>query len=150
MPGATTKSAKLSVRVPLDLVEWMATQPGTTGEVVVRGLTTLKAGVPVGAGLGAAITEQSERIESLEATVKDMETTIERLTKDRDQWRERAKAIVSAGKEPLNAVATKTIPKQIGHHAAGPVLEPRLSVSGMATPRFRAGSEGEKALKSGR
>jgi hypothetical protein len=137
MPGSSTTSAKLSVRVPLDLAEWIATQAGSQSDVIVRALRALKDGV-TGDG-------PDQRAVVLQTMVANLEAENARLTQERDQWRDRAKAIVQAGanKEPLNAVATKTI----GHHPAGPVYEPKLKVQGTAQPRFRPGTTADKATR---
>lgn len=131
----------ITVRLPSELAKWTDDQPGTRTEVLVRALTALRDGV-TGDG-------PDQRPVVLQAMVANLEAVNARLTQERDQWRDLAKAIVakaivSAGKEPINAVSTKVI----SAHPSGPVYEPKLSVSGTTRPMFRAGSEAEKAMKS--
>lgn len=123
----------ISLKLPIELLERLRARATTEGTSVSAILIEGVAGND-----GATV-----RVAELQATVKEMETAIERLTVDRDQWRDRAKAIVSAGKEPANAASTKAT----GHRATGPALEPRLNVQGAAKPMFKAGSEAEKRLK---
>jgi len=122
------------VRLPVDLLEWIKTQSGSKAEVIAAALVNLRDG-PVIVDIDAA------KVAKLEAEVAS-------LTEQRDQWRTRAKAIVEAKAgvpvPRVDAVATKTI----GHHPAGPILEPRLKVQGEARPFFRPGTAADKAAKS--
>lgn len=82
----------------------------------------------------------------LQAEIVRLQAEVARLTAERDQWRDKAKAIVGAVQhhERVKAVSTTRI---TGSHPSGPVYEPKLSVSGTAQPMFRRGSNAEKALK---
>ena len=60
----------------------------------------------------------------------DLLAQIAKLTTERDQWRDKAKAIVGA------ADATKRVPLR-SSHPSGPIYEPTTSVQGMAQPMFK-------------
>jgi hypothetical protein len=141
MAGSSKLTKPVAARLPVELVEWMATQPGSQAEVIARALIALRDGV-TGPG-------PDQRPVVLQGLVAQLEAENARLTTERDQWRDRAKAIVDAKAgvpvPRVDAVATKTI----GHHAAGPILEPRLNVQGTARPFFRPGTNADKAAKSG-
>ena len=87
------------------------------------------------AGAGGLLDGWPGVAETYQATTQRLEAEVATLTKDRDQWRDRAKAIVSAGAGApvprLDAVATKTIGR---HRHLGNPLQPTtgLPVGGMA------------------
>lgn len=122
----------ISLKLPIELHERLKAEAEAAGTTVTA---LLIEGV-------SGSTEPDPRVAELEATLAT-------VTKERDEWRNRAKAIVDAKAgvpvPRVDAVATKTI----GHHAAGPILEPRLNVQGTARPFFRPGTNADKAAKSG-
>jgi hypothetical protein len=105
MPATSVKAKQTNVRLPVDLIEWIATQDGSQAEVIVRGLNALRLG-----------DHPSGRMQ-LQASLAELRDKVARLTTERDQWRDRAKAIVgSAGKTVRRG--TDPMGRQ---HAAGPV-----------------------------
>lgn len=113
--GAMAKASnkqQVNVRLPSDLVEWIATQSGSQTDVITAALVNLRDG-PV-------IVDNADAGE-----VAKLKAEVASLTEDRDRWRDRAKAIVSAAdKEPTNAVATKRVRAvdPLKRHPAGPVM----------------------------
>lgn len=135
MAGTSKLTKPVTARVPVDLVEWMDTQPGTTAEVVVRALQALKDGPP------AASVIDGHLVPELQFQVASLTEALAKSCKVAQAWQNAAQALVPTAKGPTA--------KPIGHHQSGPVLPPTLNVRGEAKPMFRAGSEAEKALKSG-
>ena len=66
--------------------------------------------------------------------IAELEAEVARLREDSENWR---------------AIKRATL-KRVGHHPAGPVYEPKLSVQGTTTrTNFRPGTNADKAAKSG-
>ena len=80
------------------------------------------------------------RVAELEATVKEMETTIERLTVDRNQWRDRAKAIVSVTSNAEGRrLARANDPMGRSPHQSGPLMASAVpdGLTDEVKPNFR-------------
>lgn len=111
--------AQVNVRLPLDLIEWIATQAGSQTDVIAGALRHLRDGPVLLDGDAAT---WKERAEKAEAEVK----RVRALSVDRT----------------IQAVASKAI----GRHASGPMIEPTgLAVAGMARGfnlRGKAGKSG--------
>ena len=108
MAGTSTKTKVVGVRLPLDLLDWVETQ-GETKDVVIRALTALKDGD----------TKPSPGIAELEALVDAQRELRLKAEADRDQWRDRAKAIVSAAKPPTSNAEARRL---AGQRQGNPVL----------------------------
>ena len=67
--NVTNVSARVAARVPLDLAEWVAAQPYSQSELVVRALRALRDGPPAGAALdGHLVPELQSRVTDAVAT----------------------------------------------------------------------------------
>lgn len=113
----TTKP--VTVRLPVDLIDWIATQSGTQTDVIVSALQHLRDGPVIVDAADAA------RVAKLEDEIRKLCKALSDVAIERDEWRDRAKAIVSAAdREPTNAVATKRVRDvdPLRRHPAGPVM----------------------------
>jgi len=91
----------ISLKLPIELHERLKAEAEAAGTTVTA---LLIEGVS-----GAA--KPDPRVAELEAALATM-------TKDRDQWRDRAKAIVDAKQQPTSNAESRRLARQ---HAAGPV-----------------------------
>ena len=126
---AKADTTSITIRLADELVKWADSQPGTRTAVIEAALTNLRDGPVIVDNADAA------RVARLEAQIADLTAEVGRLR-------------ALSNRTTVDAVATKRIP--VGQHAAGPVLQPTgLRVSGVVTPRFRPGTNADKATRSG-
>lgn len=126
---AKADTTSITIRLPTDLVKWADTQSGTRTDVVAAALTNLRDGPVI-------IDEaDADRVAKLEQSVRDLTAKVASQEIELIGWRKLGKA---------------TVAKPIAQHAAGPVLPATgLRVRGEARPMFRAGTNADKAAKSG-
>jgi hypothetical protein len=158
MAGTSKLTKPFTARVPVELMDWIATlKDEAPAAVLVRALRALKDGTPAPEATGdtAALEAALVRVADLEA--ENARLLVERnqwrdradsLSVERNQWRDRAQAIVQAG--AAKPVTSHAEGRRLAlQHPAGPVYEPKLKVQGTAQPMFRPGSGADKALKGG-
>ena len=86
--NVTNVSARVAARVPLDLAEWVAAQPYSQSELVVRALRALRDGPPAGAVLdGHLVPERQARVSELETALAGQKVLTEK-------WRKAAQAVM--------------------------------------------------------
>jgi hypothetical protein len=147
MAGTSKLTKPLTARVPVDLLDWIATlKDEAPAAVLVRALRALRDGLGEATGDTAALEAAIVRVADLEEALAQSEARA-------SKWQKAAQAAI-------DPVATKRVPSgrqgwrgvraglaRVLSHQSGPVYEPTLNVQGQARPMFRNGSDAEKALK---
>ena len=122
MAGTSKLTKPLTARVPVDLLDWIATlKDEAPAAVLVRALRALRDGLGEATGDTAALEAAIVRVADLEEALAQSEARA-------SKWQKAAQAAI-------DPVATKRVPLASAHQS-GPVYEPTLNVQGQARPMF--------------